>query len=120
MTTSIDAVVRRYGGGISTDDFATHLEALMQSRVAPNHRGFIDHDRAVHIAGGIPAADIDVAPDTDHTIERAATSVLTIALESITTEQVAQRLGRSVSRIRGAIADHSLYGVRIGRRQMLP
>lgn len=66
----------------------------------------------------MPAVDLN-RQDFPSLVEQAA-QLLVENSRSLTAAAAAERLGRSVMRIRGAIADGSLYGVRVGRSWLLP
>lgn len=116
--TTLESVLRRYGHGLEPDEFARELERVMQQRVLADHRGLSAHDRRLLAAIGAPAADLDRQVPAD--VVDAAADLLTSNAAALTTQQAASRLGRSVSRIRGAIADGSLYAVKVGRSLLLP
>ena len=116
--TSIDNVLEMYGNGITADDFADQLGDVMRRRVAADPRALSLHDRTVLTAVGVPAADLNRQPSrglVDH-----AARLLEENSRALTAAAAAERLGRSVIRIRGAIADGSLYGVKVGRSWLVP
>ena len=116
--TSLDNVLEIYGNGITADDFADQLGDVMRRRVASDPRALSLHDRAVLTAVGVPAADLNRQPSqglVDH-----AARLLQENSRALTAAAAAERLGRSVIRIRGAIADGSLYGVKVGRSWLVP
>src|SRR4051794_19783433 len=106
--TSIESVLELYGNGIGADDFADQLDQLMRRRPAADSRGLSTHDRDVLTAVGVPAADLD-RPGRDLVVE--AGQLLEANALALPVAVAADRLGRSVGRVRGAIADGSLYGV---------
>lgn len=116
--TSIDDVLAIYGNGIDAEDFADLLGAVMRSRVTADPRGLSVHDRGVLVQVGLSAADLDRQP-RNGVVDRAA-RLLEENSRALTVAAVAERLGRSVNRIRGAIADGSLYGVKVGRSWLIP
>lgn len=115
---TVESVLRTYGNGIEVDDFAGQLERVLRRRVVADPRGLSGHDRRVLAAVGVPADDLDESARP--TIIEAAADLLTATSAAVPAAQVASRLGRSVTRIRGAIADGSLYGVKVGRSWLLP
>jgi excisionase family DNA binding protein len=116
--TSIDSVLQTYGNGINADDFAEQLGDVMRRRVAADPRALSLHDRQVLTTIGVPAADLDRQPTRSLVVE--AARVLEENMLALTAAAAAERLGRSVVRIRGAIADGSLYGVKVGRSWLVP
>ena len=115
--TSIEAVLALYGNGIAADDFADQLDQLMRRRTSADPRILSTHDRTVLTSVGVPAADLD-RPGRDLVSE--AAQLLQANTLSLSAAAAADRLGRSVERIRGAIADGSLYGVKVGRQWLVP
>ena len=116
--TSIDNVLEIYGNGITADDFADQLGDVMRRRVAVDPRALSLHDRTVLTAVGVPAADLNRQPA--HGLVDQAARLLEENSLALTAPAAAERLGRSVIRIRGAIADGSLYGVKVGRSWLVP
>lgn len=116
--TSIESVLRIYGNGIGADDFADQLDHLMRRRVTVNPRALSTHDRSVLAAVGVPAADLD-RQSTGRLVDQAARLLEENSL-ALPAAAAAERLGRSLTRIRGAIADGSLYGVKVGRSWLIP
>lgn len=115
--TTIESVLQKYGNGIDSKDFADQLDQLMRSRPLPDPRGLSSHDRSVLTAVGVPAADLDRS-GLDLIAE--AAQLLTANSAGLPVTAAAARLGRSVSRVRGAIADGSLYGTKVGRFWLIP
>ena len=118
IMTSIESVLKVYGNGIEADDFADQLGHLMRRRVTVDPRALSDHDRGVLAAVGVPAADLD-RQQSGGLVDQAARLLEENSL-ALSVAAAAERLGRSVSRIRGAIADGSLYGVKVGRSWLIP
>lgn len=116
--TSIENVLKVYGNGIEPDDFADQLGHLMRRRVTVDPRALTAHDRTVLAAVGVPAADLD-RPQAGNLVDQAA-RLLEQNSQALSVPEAAERLGRSPSRIRGAIADGSLYGVKVGRSWLIP
>ncbi len=116
--TSIDNVLEIYGNGIQADDFADQLGHLMRRRVTVDPRALSLHDRNVLAAVGVPVADLNRQADRG-LVEQAARLLEENSL-ALPAAAAADRLGRSVIRIRGAIADGSLYGVKVGRSWLIP
>lgn len=117
VMTSIESVLERYGNGIDTEDFAEQLDQLMQRRPDADPRGLSLHDREILTVVGVPAADLDRSgPDL---LARAG-QLLQASSSALSVAAAAARLGRSVSRVRGAIADGSLYGNKVGRYWLIP
>ena len=116
--TPMESVLRTYGNGIEPDDFADQLERVMQRRVVADPRALSSHDRDVLAAVGLPAEDLD-RPAERTVVDEAAGLIAQNSL-TLTAAEAASRLGKSVTRIRGAIADGSLYGVKVGRSWLLP
>ena len=116
--TPMESVLRTYGNGIEPDDFADQLERVMQRRVVADPRALSSHDRDVLAAVGVPAEDLD-RPAERTVVDEAAGLIAQNSL-TLTAAEAASRLGKSVTRIRGAIADGSLYGVKVGRSWLLP
>ena len=116
--TSIDDVLEMYGNGITADDFADQLGDVMRRRVAVDPRALSQHDRTVLAAVGVPAVDLNRQP-SQRLVDHAA-RLLEENSRALTAATTAERLGRSVTRIRGAIADGSLYGVKVGRSWLVP
>lgn len=115
--TSIESVLERYGNGIDAGDFAEQLDQLMRRRSGADPRGLSLHDRQVLTAVGVPAADLDGSgPDL---LARAG-QLLEGNSSSLSVTAAADRLGRSASRVRGSIADGSLYGNKVGRYWLIP
>lgn len=117
VVTSIESVVERYGNGIGADDFAEQLDRLMRRRSAADPRSLSSHDRDVLTSVGVPAADLDL-PGPGLLSE--AAELLEANAAAMPAADAADLLGRSVGRVRGAIADGSLYGVKVGRHWLLP
>ena len=115
---SVKSVLRDYGNGISPDDFAAELERVLRRRVIGDSRALSAHDREVLAVVGVPPEDFERQPD--QTVVEAAADVLVQNSGALSVTVVAERLGRSANRIRGAIADGSLYGVKMGRTWLLP
>ena len=115
--TSIESVVERYGNGIGADDFVEQLDRLMRRRPVADPRSLSLNDRDVLSSVGVPAADLD-RPGPDLVSE--AAELLEANASAMPADGVADLLGRSVGRVRGAIADGSLYGVKVGRHWLLP
>lgn len=121
MLTTVEEVLRAYGGGIGVDDFADQLKHALRNRVGPDPRALSGRDRQVLASIGVPEADIDEhAPTAGRPVVDAAADLVAATSALLTAAQVATRLGRSTVRIRGAIADRSLYGVKVGRSWLLP
>lgn len=116
--TSIDNLLEIYGNGINADDFADQLGDVMRRRVAVDPRALSLHDRTVLTAVGVPAADLNRQP-SQGLVDQAARLLEENSL-ALSAAAAAERLGRSVIRIRGAIADGSLYGVKVGRSWLIP
>ena len=116
--TSIDSVLQTYGNGINADDFAEQLGDVMRRRVAADPRALSLHDRQVLTTIGVPAA-VSASMFSSRT-RAASTTRLRVGWRSRSAAAAAERLGRSVVRIRGAIADGSLYGVKVGRSWLVP
>ena len=116
--TSIEGVLKIYGNGIGADDFADQLDHLMRRRVSVDPRALSAHDRGVLAAVGVPAADLD-RQSAGRLVDQAARLLEENSL-ALPAAAAAERLGRSVTRIRGAIADGSLYGVKVGRSWLVP
>jgi hypothetical protein len=118
IMTSIDNVLEMYGNGITADDFADQLGDVMRRRVAVDPRALSLHDRTVLTAVGVPAADLNRQP-SQGLVDQAARLLEENSL-ALSAPAAAELLGRSVIRIRGAIADGSLYGVKVGRSWLVP
>jgi hypothetical protein len=116
--TTVESVLRAYGNGINPDDFAGQLERVLRRRVMSDPRALSEDARQVLARVGVPATDLDRS--AEQTIVQAAADLLTENSSALPADDAASRLGRSVNRIRGAIADGSLYGVKVGRRWLLP
>lgn len=104
--------------GLTIEEFADRLRRELAAADQGDVRALSDADRSVLATIGISAVDLDGSSDTDPV--PAAADILRDAQQTVTTAGMATALGRSESRIRGAIADGSLYGVRIGRAWQLP
>ncbi|QNK83257.1 hypothetical protein [Nakamurella sp. PAMC28650] len=115
--TTIESVLQKYGNGIDAEDFADQLDQLMRSRPSADPRGLSSHDRRMLTAVGVRAEDLDRA-GSDLVAE--AAQLITINSAGLPVAAAAARLGRSVSRVRGAIADGSLYGTKVGRFWLIP
>jgi hypothetical protein len=115
---SIESVLKVYGNGIGSEDFAHQLGHLMRRRVTVDPRALSVHDRGVLAKVGVPATDLDRQP-AGGLVDEAA-RLLEENLLAIPAAAAGDRLGRSVTRIRGAIADGSLYGVKVGRSWLIP
>jgi len=115
--TSIESVLERYGNGIDAADFAEQLDQLMRRRPDADPRSLSQHDREVLTAVGVPGADLD-RPGPD--LLALAGQLLKASTSALSVAAAAARLGRSVSRVRGAIADSSLYGNKVGRYWLIP
>lgn len=116
--TTVQSVLAAYGKGLELDDFARQLEGVLRQRVAADPRALSRSDRQILTEIGVPADDLN-RPLSTSLVEEAAELLLENST-SLSAAAVASRLGRSVTRIRGAIADGSLYGVKIGRSWLLP
>src|ERR1700712_152659 len=115
--TSIESVLELYGNGVQADDFADQLDQLMRRRPAADPRGLSAHDRGVLTAVGVPPADLDRSgPD----LVTQAGQLLETNAAALPVTAAAAAMGRSAGRIRGAIADGSLYGVKVGRYWLIP
>jgi len=90
----------------------------MRRRVAVDPRALSAHDRTVLAAVGVPAADLD-RQQSGSLVDQAARLLEQNSL-AMSVAAAAECLGRSPSRIRGAIADGSLYGVKVGRNWLIP
>ena len=118
MMTSIDHVLEVYGNGIDADDFADQLGDAMRRRINVDPRALSVHDRIVLTSVGVSDDDLDSQPHRgliDHAVQLLSENSLALPAAA-----AAERLGRSVNRIRGAIADGSLYGVKVGRSWLVP
>ena len=119
--TTVEEVLRVYGDGIDVNDFADQLADALKGRVAPDPRALSGHDQQVLARIGVPAADM---AGHRHIAGRAVVDTAADLVAGISTllpaADVAMKLNRSVVRIRGAIADGSLYGVKVGRSWLLP
>ena len=116
--TSIDQVLKIYGNGIDSDDFADQLGNAMRRRINGDPRALSAHDRAVLTSVGVSKADLDRLSHRGP-VDQAA-RLLSENSMALPAAAAADRLGRSVNRIRGAIADGSLYGVKVGRSWLVP
>jgi len=116
--TSIDHVLEIYGNGIDADDFADQLGDAMRRRINVDPRALSLHDRNVLTSVGVSDADLDRQPI--HGLIDQAARLLAENSMALPAAAAAERLGRSVNRIRGAIADGSLYGVKVGRSWLVP
>lgn len=115
---SIQDVLEAYGNGIDADDFAAQLDQTMRRRIAGDPRILSPHTQDVLTSVGVTASDLNrTAP---HSLVDQAARLLTQNSSALPTVAAAQRLGRSVVRIRGAIADGSLYGVKVGHSWLIP
>lgn len=104
------------GYGLTVEEFTDRLQAELATDVAADPRGLSAHDRQVLASIGV--TDDDLVSTTDPIA--VAVDVLRDTHPTLTTEEAGAALDRSESRIRGAIADGSLYGVRVGRIWQLP
>ncbi len=119
--TTVEDVLRMYGDGIGVADFADQLAESMRGKTAPDSRALSAHDRQVLGRIGVPAADLTGQPlPAGRAVVDAAADLLVANAAMLPVADVAARLGRSVVRVRGAIADGSLYGVKVGRSWLLP
>jgi len=118
IMTSIDNVLEIYGNGITAEDFADQLGDVMRRRVVADPRALSLHDRTVLTAVGVPAGDLNRQPSQG--LVDTAARLLVENSRALPAAAAAERLGRSVIRIRGAIADGSLYGVKVGRSWLVP
>ncbi|SDO60189.1 hypothetical protein SAMN04515671_1454 [Nakamurella panacisegetis] len=116
--TSIGSVLDTFGHGIDPNDFATQLEQAMRARTAADHRALSTHDQEVLAAVGVPAADLTRTPARS-VVEEAA-RLLEANSQALAVAEAAAALGRTAGRVRGAIADGSLFGVKVGRTWLLP
>lgn len=116
--TSIEEVLEVYGNGIDAADFAAQLDQAMRRRTVGDPRMLSAHARSVLASVGVPAADLN-QPTARGLVDQAA-RLLAENSSALSTAAAAKRLGRSVVRIRGAIADGSLYGVKVGRDWLVP
>lgn len=116
--TSIESVLEIYGNGLDANDFADQLGEVMRSRVIPDPRALSEHDLGVLAEVGMSAADLDRRAEPG-LVEHAA-RLLSDTSSALPAAAAAERLGRSATRVRGAIADGSLYGVKVGRSWLLP
>lgn len=116
MTVLTD-LVQSYG--LTMDEFTDELRDELTARSHGDPRALTAGERDVLTSIGVPAGDLD-KPLPTRAAAKAAADLLDQAARMVTTTEMAQMLGRSESRIRGAIADGSLLGVRIGRSWRLP
>ena len=116
--TTIDNVLQMYGNGITAEDFADQLGDAMRRRVLADPRALARHDRTVLTEVGVPGVDLNRRPSQGF-VDTAA-RLLVENSRALTAAAAAERLGRSVIRIRGAVADGSLYGVKVGRSWLVP
>lgn len=117
VVTSIESVLELYGNGINADDFADQLDRLMRRRPSADPRSLSLHDRDVLTSVGVPATDLD---RSGQGLLSEAAQLLEVNSSAMPAAAAADRLGRSVGRIRGAIADGSLYAVKVGRHWLIP
>ncbi len=118
--TTVEEVLRAYGN-MDVNDFADQLSETLRHRVGADPRALSAHDRQVLIRVGVPVGDLDGRwPGADRVVVDAAADLLAANSMLLSAFDVAGRLGRSPSRIRAAIADGSLYGVKVGRNRLLP
>lgn len=115
MTVLAD-LVRAYG--LTLDEFTDELREELDARMHGDPRALTRGERDVLISIGVPGQDLD--EPLPHAVADTAATLLNEAAGMLTTAAMADVLGRSESRIRGAIADGSLLGVRIGRAWRLP
>lgn len=116
--TSIASVLEAYGHGIDLDDFASQLDHAMRGRAIPDRRALSLHDRGVLTAVGVPVSDLDRA-NARSVVDQAAL-LLDANSEALPVTAAAAALGRTGARVRGAIADGSLYGIKVGRNWLIP
>jgi len=115
--TTIESILQTYGNGIDSEDFADQLDQLMRSRPSADPRSLSSHDRRVLTTVGVPAADLD---RSGRDLVAEAGQLLKTSSAGLPAAAAGARLGRSVSRVRGAIADGSLYGTKVGRIWLIP
>lgn len=117
--TTLEQVLDTYGHDLTAADFTTELERTLSGagRSAPG--SLSAHDRDVLLSSGVLEADLDTDA-TNGLIHTQANNLMQLAADSATVAQIADRLHRSEQRIRGAIADGSLYAVKIGKNWRLP
>ncbi len=116
--TSIQDVLEVYGNGIDADDFAAQLSQAMRRRIVGDPRLLSSHDQHVLASVGVP--DADLSRPAAHGLVEQAVGLLTANSSALPTAAAAERLGRSVVRIRGAIANGSLYAVKVGYNWLIP
>lgn len=117
--TTLEQVLDTYGHDLTAADFTTELERTLSRAGRSTPGALSNHDRDVLLAVGVAEADLDTDATND-LIQTRASNLIRLAAESGTVAQTAGRLHRSEQRIRGAIADGSLYGVKIGKSWRLP
>lgn len=105
--------------GLTMDEFTDELRDELAARPRGDPRALTAGERDVLTSIGVPARDLD-EPLPAQAVTTAAANLLEHAAGMVSTGEMAQTLGRSESRIRGAIADGSLLGVRIGRGWRIP
>jgi hypothetical protein len=116
--TTVESVVLEFGNGLDPQDFARELDRVMRDRARSDPRALSAHDRDVLLQVGVPTADLQAGEP--RTLVGAAADLLEAQGGMRTVGGTAELLGRSPSRIRGAIADGSLFAVKLGRSWMLP
>ena len=120
--TTVEEVLRAYGEGMDVNDFADQLAETLRRRLGANPRALSAHDRQVLIRVGVPVGDLDGRwpGGADRVVVDTAADLLAANSVLLSASDVADRLGRSPGRIRAAIADGSLYGVKVGRNRLPP
>jgi len=117
--TTLEQILDTYGHDLTASDFTTELERTLSHAGRSTPGALSAHDRGVLLAVGVSASDLDIDATND-LIQTRADNLIQLAADSNTVAQTASRLQRSEQRIRGAIADGSLYAVKIGRNWRLP
>ncbi|WP_051265649.1 MerR family transcriptional regulator [Nakamurella lactea] len=117
--TTIEDILDKYGNGLTVKDFTAELDRTLSQSGRPDPAALSSHDRATLVAVGVPEADLDADVAND-LIRTRADNLVRLAGQSATVQQVAARLHRTEQRIRSAIADGTLYGIKLGRGWRLP